>query len=72
MKPNGEQIWEVIVMKQQNPKQEAPASKKKIADEILQQIGRSVILVFLVVAIVAIFMVGWTILSAKEKELTLE
>ena len=59
-------------MKQQNPKQGAPASKKKIADEILQQIGRSVILVFLVVAIVAIFMVGWTILSAKEKELTLE
>lgn len=43
--------------------------KKRIADEIMKQIGKSVILVFLIVAIV---MVGWTIMTSKETELTLE
>lgn len=46
--------------------------KKRIADEIMNQIGKSVILVFLIVAIVAIVMVGWTIMTSKETELTLE
>lgn len=46
--------------------------KKRIADEIMKQIGKSVILVFLIVAIVAIVMVGWTIMTSKETELTLE
>ncbi len=46
--------------------------RKRIADEILKQIGKSVILVFLVVAIVAICMVGWSIITSKETELTLE
>lgn len=53
-------------------KNEATAPKKRIADEILKQIGKSVILVFLVVAVVAICMVGWSIITSKEKELTLE
>ncbi len=47
-------------------------SRKRIADEILKQIGKSVILVFLVVAAVAICMVGWSIITSKEEELTLE
>ncbi len=47
-------------------------SRKRIADEIMKQIGKSVILVFLLVAIVAIVMVGWTIMTSKETELTLE
>ncbi|MEZ3443529.1 MAG: HAMP domain-containing protein [Lachnospiraceae bacterium] len=38
----------------------------------MYQIGKSVILVFLIVAIVAIVMVGWTIMTSKETELTLE
>lgn len=46
--------------------------KKRMADEILFQVGRSVLLVFLVVAIVAIFMVRWIIVSSKESELTLQ
>lgn len=46
--------------------------KKRIADEIMNQIGKSVILVFLIVAIVAIIMVGWTIMTSKKTELTLE
>ncbi len=47
-------------------------SKKKIADEILRQIGGSVIFVFLLVAAVAICMVAWLSISAKKKELTQE
>lgn len=57
-------------MNQQN--QGSNHSRKRIADEILLQIGKSVLLVFLVVAIVAICMVGWTIMTSKETELTLE
>ena len=44
--------------------------RKKIADEILQQIGGSVIFVLLLIAIVAICMVGWLIITSKEKELS--
>ena len=47
-------------------------SKKRIADEILLQVGKSVLLVFLVVAVVAIFMVQWVIVSSKKSELTLQ
>lgn len=46
--------------------------RKRIADAIMKQIGKSVTLVFLIVAIVAIVMVGWTIMTSKETELTLE
>lgn len=46
--------------------------RKRIADEIMKQIGKSVILVFMIVAIVAIVMVGWTIMTSKKTELTLE
>ena len=46
--------------------------RKKIADEILQQIGGSVIFVLLLIAIVAICMVGWLIITSKEKELSQE
>lgn len=46
--------------------------RKRIADEIMMQIGKSVILVFLIVAIVAIVMVSWTIMTSRETELTLE
>jgi len=47
-------------------------SRKRIADEIMYQIGKSVILVFLIVAIIAIVMVGWIIMTSKATELTLE
>ena len=47
-------------------------SKKKIADEILHQIGGSVILVLLLIAVVAICMTGWLIITSKETELTQE
>ncbi len=47
-------------------------SRKRIADEILRQIGGSVILVFLLIAAVAICMVGWLSISAKKTELTQE
>lgn len=51
---------------------EKTGSKKKIADEILRQIGGSVIFVLLLIAAVAICMVGWLIITSKEKELTQE
>ncbi len=47
-------------------------SRKRIADEILHQIGGSVILVFLLIAAVSICMVGWLSLSSKKTELTEE
>lgn len=47
-------------------------SRKKIADEILRQIGGSVIFVLFLIAVVAICMVGWLIITSKEKELTQE
>lgn len=46
--------------------------KKRITDEILRQIGRSVLFVFVIVAIVAIVIVRSVISAAKETELTLE
>lgn len=48
------------------------ASRKKIADEILRQIGGSVIFVLLIIAVAAICMVGWLIITSKETELTQE
>ncbi len=50
----------------------ATNSKKKIADEILQQIGGSVIFVFLLIAAVAVCMVGWLSISSKQTELIQE
>ncbi len=47
-------------------------TRKRIADEIMMHIGRSVIFVFLIVAVITICIVGWTIMTSKEKELTLE
>ena len=41
-------------------------SKKKITEEILHQIGGSVILVLLLIAVVAICMVGWLSLASKK------
>lgn len=49
-----------------------PKKQRRISDEILFQVGRSVLAVFLIVAIVAIFMVRWIIVSSKESELTLQ
>ncbi|MCM1191017.1 MAG: methyl-accepting chemotaxis protein [Butyrivibrio sp.] len=46
--------------------------KKRIADEILRQIGRSVLLVFAVVAVVAVIMMWQSIASSNRTELTLE
>lgn len=46
--------------------------QRRIADEILFQVGKSVLEVFLLVAIVAILMVRWLITSSKESELTLQ
>lgn len=53
-------------------KNEPKTSRKRIADEILHEIGRSVVIVFVAVAIVAIFMVGMLVMTSKETELTLE
>lgn len=47
-------------------------AKQKIADEILRQIGGSVILVLLILAAFAIGMAAWLIVNAKETELTQE
>lgn len=46
--------------------------QRRIADEILFQVGRSVLAVFLVVAVIATFMVRWLIVSSRESELTLQ
>ena len=48
------------------------STKKKIADEILQQVGGSVIIVLLLIATVAIGMVGWLSITSKRTELTEE
>ena len=53
-------------------KEGASGPKRKIADEILVQIGNSVLIVFLVVAVVTILMVRSEIFSSKKKELSLE
>ncbi len=47
-------------------------SKRRIADEIMFQVGRSVLLVFLIVAVVSIFLVRWLVTSSKETELELQ
>lgn len=47
-------------------------SRKRIADEIMFQVGRSVLIVFLVVAIVSIVMMRYVIVDSKESELTLQ
>ena len=57
-------------MNHQNTK--TSGNRKRIADEIMARIGKSVILVFLIVAAAVICMAGWTIITSKEKELTLE
>ncbi|MCI8280795.1 MAG: methyl-accepting chemotaxis protein [Lachnospiraceae bacterium] len=54
------------------PQRKEKHSSKKIADEILHQIGGSVIFVLLLIAAVAICMVGWLIITSKETELTQE
>ncbi len=48
------------------------ASKRRIADEILAQIGKSVLLVFVFVAILVIVMVWIVVTSARKSELKLE
>lgn len=53
-------------------KKKAGQSGKKIADEIMFQVGRSVLLVFLIVAVVAIVMMRYVIVDSKESELTLK
>lgn len=57
-------------MNQQNTK--TSGNRKRIADEIMARIGKSVIFVFFIVAAVVICMAGWTIITSKEKELVLE
>lgn len=61
---------EELFMKKQ--KEAGMHPKKKIADEILRQIGQSVLLVFVVVAMIAIVIVRSVIATAKENELKLE
>lgn len=56
-------------MKQQK---KGTKAKKRIADEILRQIGGSVIFVLLLIAAVAIFMVGWLSITSKKTELIQE
>lgn len=62
-------IFGRFFMKQQK---KSSISKKRIADEILRQIGGSVILVFLLIAAVAICMVAWLSISARKTELIQE
>lgn len=52
--------------------QEKKKVGKSIADEILVEIGRSVLLVFVLVAIVAILVVRWAVMTSKQTELTLD
>lgn len=52
--------------------QKGNSSRKKIADGILRQIGGSVILVFLLIAAVAICMVGWLSVTSRKTELIQE
>ncbi len=61
-------------MKQKTRKnpEEPIRTKKKIADEILRQIGGSVIFVLLLIAAASIVMVGWLSITAKKTELTIE
>lgn len=47
-------------------------TKKRIADEILRQIGGIVVSVFLLVAVVAACMIGWLSITSKKTELTEE
>lgn len=47
-------------------KKKETASKKKIADEILYQIGGSVIFVLLFIAAAAIGMTGWLSITSKK------
>lgn len=53
-------------------KERSMHSKKRIADEIMLQIGKSVLAVFVIVAFISIFMVRGAIMSSKETELTLD
>ena len=53
-------------------RQEKKKVGKSIADEILVEIGRSVLLVFVLVAIVAILVVRWAVMTSKQTELTLD
>lgn len=55
--------------KEKNLKQ---THKKKIADEILVQVGRSVLAVFLVVAVIAVIMLRNVIVDSNKSELTLQ
>lgn len=55
-----------------NQQRKESKSKKKITDEILRQIGGSVIFVLLLIAAVAICMVGWLSLASKKSELIQE
>jgi len=57
-------------MKKQKDEQMHP--KKSITNEILRQIGRSVLFVFVIVSILSIIIVRSVIYSAKETELKLE
>ena len=45
---------------------------KRIAEQIIIQIGRNVVFVLVVIAVVAIFMMRSVLMDAKETELTLE
>lgn len=47
-------------------------ARKKIADEILRQVGESVLIVFLVVAVVAITIISFVTTSSNKSELVLQ
>lgn len=56
----------------QSPPAKSAPSRKKIADEILRQIGGSAIFVFLLIAATAAGMTGWLSITSKKTELTTE
>lgn len=58
--------------KKEKTKKEMQKTRKGIASQIQMQIGRNVLIVFVLVALVTIFRVSSVVMDAKETELTLE
>ena len=56
----------------ERPSRERGHTRKRIADEILRQIGKSVLAVFLVVAVAAIAVITYIITSSNKSELVLQ
>lgn len=58
--------------REKRPSQEKGQVKKRIADEILRQVGKSVLAVFILVAVVAIAIISVVVTSSNKSELMLQ